>query len=324
MSNKLDAVFEGGGVRGIGLVGAAAVVEERGYIFENVAGTSAGAIVASLLAAGFEAEEIYAFMDGDVDLARIKDRSLLDRIPAIGPLLSLIRENGIYEGDYLEEVLRAKLASKGIRTFEDLVIDEYRDAPRYRYRLQVVAVDVTREKLLLLPRDIADYGIEPDDLDVAKAVRMSMSIPLFFEPVTLTHESGKLCHIVDGGVLSNFPVWIFDDDTANPPWPTFGFRLIDGDNAIDGPYSFAKAVGLTMINGFDPRFSEPEDDRRSMLIPAGSVGLTRFDLTPAERRQLYESGRKTAERFVGRWNFAQYKNDFRRNRPPPRGARLLI
>ena len=55
---RADAVFEGGGVKGIGLVGAVAAAEERGYQWENVAGTSAGAIVAALLAAGYNSEEL--------------------------------------------------------------------------------------------------------------------------------------------------------------------------------------------------------------------------------------------------------------------------
>ena len=53
-----DAVFEGGGVKGIGLVGAVAVAEEKGYRWMNLAGTSAGAIVDTLIAAGYTAEEM--------------------------------------------------------------------------------------------------------------------------------------------------------------------------------------------------------------------------------------------------------------------------
>ncbi len=55
---RLDGVFEGGGVKGIALVGAVSVVEEAGYSFVNLAGTSAGAIVATLLAAGYTAGEL--------------------------------------------------------------------------------------------------------------------------------------------------------------------------------------------------------------------------------------------------------------------------
>ena len=58
MALKTDAVFEGGGVKGIGLVGAVSEIEKAGYEFENLAGTSAGAIVASLLAAGYSSEEL--------------------------------------------------------------------------------------------------------------------------------------------------------------------------------------------------------------------------------------------------------------------------
>ena len=58
-----DAVFEGGGVKGIGLVGAVAVAEERGYQWVNIAGTSAGAIVAALLAAGYSATEMKQIME---------------------------------------------------------------------------------------------------------------------------------------------------------------------------------------------------------------------------------------------------------------------
>ena len=62
MKKRCDAVFEGGGVRGIGLVGAVYQMERSGYTFGNVAGSSAGAIIASLLAAGYTGEEIYEEM----------------------------------------------------------------------------------------------------------------------------------------------------------------------------------------------------------------------------------------------------------------------
>ncbi len=58
MPKKADAVFEGGGVKGIGLVGAVSEVEKADYEFVNLAGTSAGAIVASLLAVGYKAADI--------------------------------------------------------------------------------------------------------------------------------------------------------------------------------------------------------------------------------------------------------------------------
>src|SRR2546427_11861073 len=78
-----DLVLEGGGVKGIALVGAISVLEERGYGFRRVAGTSAGAIVAALAAAGMRAPDLSAVM-GTVDYRRFRDGDLLDHLGAFG------------------------------------------------------------------------------------------------------------------------------------------------------------------------------------------------------------------------------------------------
>src|SRR5437763_904606 len=93
---KIDGVFEGGGVRGIGLVGAISVVEEAGYEFVNLAGTSAGAIVSTLLAAGYTAAELKQVIT-NLDFATFQDPPWIGRIPGIGPLLDLIFHKGLYE-----------------------------------------------------------------------------------------------------------------------------------------------------------------------------------------------------------------------------------
>lgn len=321
---KVDAVFEGGGVRGIGLVGAAAVVEERGYELENVAGTSAGAIVASLLAAGYSARELTGIMR-EVDYNEFKDTSVIDRVPLVGKLASLLFEKGIFEGDYLEQWLGELLRAKGVTTFRDLILDRYKDDPRYKYRLQVVAADISSGTLLRLPHDIRSYGMAPDDLSVVRAVRMSMSIPLFYEPVQLKDASGRVHYVVDGGLLSNFPVWIFDDGTPDPPWPTFGFRLVEGKvegNEITGPYTFLKAIVKTMLSAHDNRYIQESDFVRTIAVQAGCVGPVEFDLTPKKRDGLYDSGRSAAESFLSEWDFERYKRDFRQQAPPRRGERL--
>src|SRR5262249_59854226 len=82
MTKQLDGVFEGGGVRGIGLVGALSVIEEAGYEFVNLAGTSAGAIVSTLIAAGYKAAEIRAIIDG-IDFKRMTDDAGFGRVPFV-------------------------------------------------------------------------------------------------------------------------------------------------------------------------------------------------------------------------------------------------
>jgi NTE family protein len=140
---RCDAVFEGGGVKGIGLVGAIAATEEKRYQFVNVAGTSAGAIIAALIAAGYGAKELREIMRS-LDYSKFKDKGLLDKVLVIGKIISLGLEKGIYEGQYLEDWIRRKREAKGKRTFKNLVIDKYKDSPKYRYELQVIASDVSR------------------------------------------------------------------------------------------------------------------------------------------------------------------------------------
>ncbi len=323
---KVDGVFEGGGIKGIGLVGAVSVTEEKGYRFENVAGTSAGAIVASLIAADYTANEMKNIMD-ELDYSKFKDKSLLDKIPLIGPILSVGFEKGIYEGDVFEKWLRKLLAEKGVHTFGDLVMEEYKDNPKYRYRLQVIAADMTRGKMIVLPGDIEAYDISPDKLDVAHAVRMSMSVPFFFEPVLVQDTEGNTSYIVDGGVLSNYPVWLFDDGTDDPPWPTLGYKLVEPNegmpHVIRGPLSMLAALFSTMMEAHDSRYIEDSDFVRTVPIPTLGVRIIEFDLSPERSEALYKSGREAAEDFFSRWDFEAYKDKYRKQERESRRSRIF-
>ncbi|MGH2749292.1 MAG: patatin-like phospholipase family protein, partial [Actinomycetota bacterium] len=163
-----DLVCEGGGVKGIGLAGAYSVLEERGFQPQNVAGTSAGAITAALVAARFSAQELKDIVFG-MDFLKFRDKAWEDRIPFVSRSVSILKDLGIYEGKYFEDWIRELLATKGVRTFADLATDEYGEDPRYRFRLQVIASDVTTHRLLVLPKDAGLLGIEPAELDVARA-----------------------------------------------------------------------------------------------------------------------------------------------------------
>ncbi len=71
------------------------------------------------------------------------------------------------------------------------------------------------------------YGLEPGGQLVVDAVRASMSIPFFFEPAIVKGHDGTSSTLVDGGVLSNFPIDIFDrTEGRRPRWPTFGVKLL--------------------------------------------------------------------------------------------------
>jgi NTE family protein len=94
----------------------------------------------------------------------------------------------------------------------------------------VIASDITEKRMLVLPRDADKLGLDPDELGVAEAVRMSMSFPIIFEPYRIKNPKTDKVHlIIDGGLLSNFPIWLFDAD-GQPEWPTFGLRLVEEEN----------------------------------------------------------------------------------------------
>lgn len=307
----VDLVFEGGGVKGIALVGAFSVLEEQGYAPENMAGASAGAITAVLIAAGYTSSELKKII-GELDYDRFKDRAWEDRLPA-GAALSVLKDLGVYEGKGFEDWMRDLLEAKGVRTFRDLVRREDSDL-RYRYKAQVIASDVTEQRLLVLPRDAPRLGIaDPDDLNVALAVRMSMSIPIFFEPVRIENpQTGGEHLIVDGGMLSNFPVWLFDAE--EPQWPTFGLKLVEMDpkapigggpapqeespGGISLVLHFLRSLVDTMMAAHDRLYIEEKDFNRTIAIDTLGVGTTEFDLSSERALELYESGRDAARSFL--------------------------
>src|SRR5262249_56114579 len=127
--------------------------------------------------------EIRTIIDS-IDLKKMTDDSGFGRVPFIGKWIELLLHDGMYRGDYLLNLMRDLLAQKGKRKFGDLLIPEFASEPQYRFKVRVVASDISRGRMAVLPQDIAIYGLDPDELEIALAVRMTMSIPSFFPPLT--------------------------------------------------------------------------------------------------------------------------------------------
>ncbi|MEZ5170218.1 MAG: patatin-like phospholipase family protein [Acidimicrobiia bacterium] len=324
--HAVDLVFEGGGVKGIALAGALAVIEEQGYVVQRRAGASAGAIVAALHAAGYTGAELSELVPA-IDFAAFRDRGWEDRIPLAGSAISILKDKGIYEGTAFREWLAGLLADRGVVTFDDLRTDEAGDAtPLTAHRLQIIVSDLTERRLLVLPADARKLGIEPSDLEVATAVRMSMAIPLYFEPVEFDNPDTGATHVlVDGGMLSNFPVWLFDVPGA-PRWPTFGLDLVEAEPersvgerlpvpekslADAGIVEYLKALVSTMVEAQDRRYLEEHSFARTIPLPTLGVSTTDFGLSEDRAVALLRSGRTAAERFLERWDFDAYVATYR-------------
>lgn len=323
---EADLVLEGGGVKGIALAGAVVELLAR-YRFHRVAGTSAGAVTAALVAAGLDPDGIRKVLDR-LDYARIPDSWF--PVPGVAPAAGLLFRDGAHPGRYIHRWLRRELANLGVVTFGDLRTDDAGADPHLaewqRYKLVVMATDVTRGRLVRLPWDYREYGLDPDAQPVADAVRASLAIPLYFAPSHLRDRgTGQRSTVVDGGVLSNFPIEVFDrTDGATPRWPTFGVGVTD---ALTGgrptlapgvplgavpPLALLDAVAATAVFGHDRTYlARPCVRRRAFAADTSGVGITDFGIDRADRERLFEAGRAAARAFLDRWNWPAYLRECR-------------
>ena len=328
MAEVTDIVLEGGGVKGLGLAGAMAAFGDAGWSVARVGGTSAGALVGAVLAAlqqRGESPSRLVDVARTLDFGKFPDRGFPGRY--LGPLgfladgVSVLVEDGAYEGDYLRHWLSGVLGDLGVSTFGDLRTDDPGDdgTIRSRYRLAVTATDLSRRRLVYFPWDCADYGLDPDEQRVVDAVRASASIPYFFEPVTLTGPLGTST-LVDGAVVSNYPISMFDREDGEPArWPTLGVRLsapgVTEDRPADrvrGPIELGAALVATAIEGCQAEHVEdPCNLARTIGVDASDVGTTEFDIGPAERDRLIERGRDAATAFLSTWDYGSWTRDCR-------------
>lgn len=290
----IDGVFSGGGLKGFALVGAYQVLEEKGYRFKRVAGTSAGAILASFIAAGYTAKEIEQLLD-ELDASALLDpRKTILPIPFI-KWIRLYWRLGMYQGKALERWLFEKLAQKGIYSFGDLPLGT----------LKFVASDLTNGKIIVLPDDLQHYGISSESFPVARALRMSCGIPFFFEPVKMKVGSGDTI-IVDGGVLSNFPMWLFDSESNKRTRPLLGLKLSTNKEIMEGhditnALQLFEALFSTMKNAHDDQYISRKHEKDIIFIPVDGFSAMQFNMEDDKKQELIEIGRNRALQFLRFW-----------------------
>jgi len=284
-------------------------------------------VVASILAAasvgdqltGEEVKEL-AF---SVPLHKWRDSG---PVPYLGAAWGLVRETSMYRGDAAYDWIRSELKNLGVIYFGD-VVDVDRLVVGPRYKLVVTVADLTAAQLVRLPWDYPRlYGLDPDEQPVADAVRASMAIPFFYRPVKLTGASGTTSTLVDGGVLSNFPIDTFDRADGKPPlWPTFGITVLPRPNEGLGavmpalkPLRFFEQTALleslltTMLAGHDQtHLSKPWVSARSIAVESTNVGVLDFDSPRGRLEELYDNGYAAAEHFLSTWDWPAYLDRFR-------------
>ena len=364
---EYDGVFEGGGAKGLAFVGALSFMESQGLWFKRVAGTSAGAITAAFIAAGYKARDksrgetiedivfsknfadfkdappltdaevrrspFYRFL-GDLlsvapfvmpplaplalmtkpDVVRMRlFREVLRRNPLLADASNLLARGGMYAGEAFRTWINKKVFDRLSQLTPATPPSAWptlkETTARTGIGLTVIAADIGRRGMLVF-----NDRLTPD-VPVADAVRMSMSIPFFFKSVTFNG-----CPVVDGGLLSNFPMFLFMDRTRSPlqntpadlARPTIGFLLeenphLSGDPVKscpplnpDNPVEFVKDyVGKLMDTMMEASYRRDTDNltTRTVRIYAGDFDTTQFDLTPTQKRTLARRGWKATARY---------------------------
>lgn len=320
--NVCDMVFAGGGAKGVAQIGALWALDKLGIRIKRLAGTSAGAINASLVAAGYNTDELCEEML-DLDFMQLRDGFWDQRLPKMARIIAVSSSYGMYKGDNFQKWLEEKLVEKEANIFGRLPLHaagmlaelDRKDSPR----LQIMASDVTHSCEILMPRDLVldRYGnLRAPSFPVAAAVRMSISVPFFFTPYRLHHSL-----IVDGAFASNLPLETFDrKDPEEVRWPTFGMNLVsDPSPPMDTRdlFHFGLAVFDTMRYG-QARMSYMEYPTRICRlfdIPTGDVRTLDFEITRQQKERLFVNGALTVLKTLKgedgtgirrTWNFDTY------------------
>lgn len=278
-------VFEGGGIKGIGLAGAAAAAMDTGHRFHRIVGTSAGAMVGSMIAAGYDADEMRSLVRS-IEWPALLDPTPMATVPWLGHHIAVVLWRGIYRGDRLEKTWEDLLRAKGIRTFGDLEPGS----------LRMVATDLTHGTGIVLPNDLSRYGIDPDRFSIAKAVRMSASVPFAFRTVRLkSREWNRTVEISDGALAAKFPSQLADSSSG---LPVVGFRLGKRledypHQVIRGPMSLAAAVISAGMSAGEslPNLCSGLANVVSVVIERESLD---FDISSDQAVAMFDLGRDAA------------------------------
>jgi predicted acylesterase/phospholipase RssA len=367
---RYDLVFEGGGAKGMAFVGAYDAFVGQGHTFGRLLGTSAGAITAALLAAGYTPQEMLdalserddgrpvfaAFMGvpepfseaevrrgairkllRDIDIHFLPDvveerlddaiAQMLAQSPRLRHLYSLLERGGWYAADRFVRWLEDKLDSGAWRgerrAFSHMTLAGFH--AKTGVELSVVAADTTGGRLLVLNHHTAP------ECPLVWAVRMSMSIPFVWPEVVWSVDWGAYLGrpiaghaVVDGGVLSNFPIELLISDESpvtrlmgpKSADPVLGM-LIDESMPVPPPPSDTRGTLLevdiqvaelrivkrlmNLVDTVTTAHDKMVIDAFSELVvhlPAGGYGTTEFAMSDAKRDALVEAGRKAMNRYL--------------------------
>ena len=287
-----NLAFKGGGVKGTAYVGAVVVLEQQGILknVTKVAGTSAGSIMAGLLALKYSAQEIFDKVFS-MDMPKLED----DKHD-----LQVLKRYGLYAGDYFLDWMTDAVNNSPVFKGKNIEPTLKNLADNGGLELHCFTCDINNHNLVTLSPE------KTPDVLVAEAVRSSMSIPLFFKAFQFSQGLPKDNLHVDGGMLYNYPINAFDEgiDNANPA--TLGFYL-GLENKFPKPVEFGyghimkyiKNTFATFLQAQHVHFIQhPKDVARTVFIDDFGEPPVDFQISDQMKTLLYQSGYKSCWEYL--------------------------
>lgn len=310
-----NLVLEGGGIRGVAYVGAIDELQKNHVLdsIQNYAGTSAGSILAALLAVNYSADELKEILSG-VKFHQFND----NEFGFISGSKRIIRKYGWYKGNRFENFIEKLIFQKtNQQNFTLLQLHEMHIASPDKFKdLFVTATDLVSQQAVVI-----SYQNYPN-MPVSKAIRCSMSIPFYFKPVVWNYVDKDFSEIhyrqilVDGGVLMNYPITIFDKQYL--PNQTLGLRLDDSIESfnynkqispnktnsnqleIKNIKDFTMDFYYLIMTSLNDKNLTAEDEKRTIQISPGSIGQKIKKLKNIEVELLVNNGRTAVKNFLKR------------------------
>ncbi|HET9825697.1 MAG TPA: patatin-like phospholipase family protein [Chitinophagaceae bacterium] len=300
-----NLVFEAAGIRGIAYCGAIKEMESMHLMneIEKVAGTSSGAIMALAVSLGYTGDEIEKLIGG-TNFKKFNDGNFL----FFGGISRAKNYFGWYKGKKLEkwlgQMIELKTGNADI-TFDELHQKGFKD-------LYVTGTSLTRQRPVIFSHE--SYPA----MKVKDAVRISASIPLYFEAVFMDSTGNILHHpkqkqgldvMVDGGFLENFPIHVFDDPKTD--LFTLGFRIdpdvqikndrrnqVLADMPVNNLKEYMLAFYNVVIENLNRQQLKPVDWERTVSISDGDISPKIRKLSKEEVNTLIENGRDAVKNYL--------------------------
>lgn len=319
--NYKNLVFSGGGVLGIAYLGSLEYLYQTRVIHSvsSLAGTSSGAITACLTSFNLPFNDLKSMLDSlDYHKIPCKDNTsdTFRNIPQlvkeqlskifenIDCVYRLIKNYGWYSSQYLYDWIRLQIEAqfdpelkKPPYTFSDFKNPLIHQGKRIFKDLYIIGTDISKGASVVF-----SYDTTPD-MEVAEAVRISMSVPLFFEAIPSScniNTSNIRGLYIDGGMLYNYPITLFDSRFSHKHTLGLYFKTTPQPNTINNLLDFISSALSCSSSIQDALFeSNPRNIPRSICIQTGDISPLDFNISTndATYKFLYEQGYRSAEIF---------------------------